>query len=186
MIEVWRPVVGHGDAYEVSDHGRVRSVDRTLPDGRRWKARPISLHRTADGHAAVNLTMPKSVRLVHHLVLESFVGPRPDGAEGLHWDDDGENNHVNNLRWGTRSENLTDAVRNERHKWAKRTHCAHKHLLRTPNLVRADLSRDNRRRCLACSRARHSLSARGLPFDVAVADNNYSRIMKEASNALPN
>ena len=30
-VEVWRPVVGYEGKYEVSNFGRVRSLDRTVP-----------------------------------------------------------------------------------------------------------------------------------------------------------
>jgi HNH endonuclease len=49
---------------------------------------------------------------VHVLVLTAFVGPSPPGCEGLHGDDNPTNNDISNLRWGTRSDNLHDAVRN--------------------------------------------------------------------------
>jgi HNH endonuclease len=51
-------------------------------------------------------------RAVHQLVLESFVGPRPDGALGCHWDDDHENNDLSNLRWCTPLANAHDRARN--------------------------------------------------------------------------
>jgi len=41
-------------------------------------------------------------------VLEAFVGPAPEGHEGLHGDGDPANNRLDNLRWGTRSENNID------------------------------------------------------------------------------
>jgi NADH:ubiquinone oxidoreductase subunit C len=42
---------------------------------------------------------------IHLLVLEAFVGPRPEGYEAAHLDDNSRNNHVSNLAWVTRSEN---------------------------------------------------------------------------------
>lgn len=48
---------------------------------------------------------------VHRLVLESFVGLRPDGTEALHRDGDRQNNVADNLRWGTHSENALDQRR---------------------------------------------------------------------------
>lgn len=48
-------------------------------------------------------------RAVHHLVLEAFVGPRPDGMEGLHAPNpDRTDNRLENLRWGTSAENTAD------------------------------------------------------------------------------
>jgi hypothetical protein len=52
--------------------------------------------------------------MVHHLVLELFVGPRPIGKFALHRDDDRSNNHVTNLYWGTAQENHRDRRRNGR------------------------------------------------------------------------
>jgi hypothetical protein len=49
---------------------------------------------------------------VHHAVLLTFVGPRPDGQIGLHGDDDPTNNAVENLSWGTRLDNAADRRRN--------------------------------------------------------------------------
>jgi hypothetical protein len=51
----------------------------------------------------------------HVLVLTMFVGPCPEGCEALHDDDVKTNNRVENLRWGTRSENMKDCVRNGTH-----------------------------------------------------------------------
>ncbi len=47
-------------------------------------------------------------REVHGIVLEAFVGPCPSGMECRHLDGDGTNNHISNLRWGTRKENAQD------------------------------------------------------------------------------
>lgn len=49
---------------------------------------------------------------VHHAVLLAFVGPRPEGAEARHLDDNPSNNTVGNLAWGTRVENVADKMRN--------------------------------------------------------------------------
>jgi hypothetical protein len=54
----------------------------------------------------------RETRPVHQLVLEAFVGPRPDGALGCHWDDDHENNDLSNLRWCTPLANAHDRARN--------------------------------------------------------------------------
>lgn len=76
---------------------------------------PGGTGRNRKGNVHVTLTrdgVSKSHR-VHLLVLEAFVGPRPTpDAVGLHFDDDIWNNRVDNLRWGTRSDNWHDAVRN--------------------------------------------------------------------------
>ena len=55
--------------------------------------------------------IPKT-RLLHHLVLEAFVGPCPEGMETCHENDISNDNRVENLRWGTRESNFRDRDRN--------------------------------------------------------------------------
>ena len=43
--------------------------------------------------------------LVHRLILETFVGPCPEGCQTLHLDNNPKNNHLDNLCWGTPKEN---------------------------------------------------------------------------------
>lgn len=50
-------------------------------------------------------------RRAHRLVLEAFVGPRPDGMECCHGDGNRTNNALSNLRWDTKKANSSDAVR---------------------------------------------------------------------------
>lgn len=47
---------------------------------------------------------------VHRLVLEAFVGPRPDGMMCRHLDGDRQNNRLDNLAWGTNAENQADRI----------------------------------------------------------------------------
>lgn len=65
------------------------------------------------GHLRVTLSHPrKSYYCVHALVLLAFVGPCPDGLECCHFPDrDPTNNQLTNLRYGTRQENHSDAVK---------------------------------------------------------------------------
>ncbi|MDP7729481.1 NUMOD4 motif-containing HNH endonuclease [Mycobacterium sp. TY813] len=133
--ERWLPVVGYEGLYEVSDMGRVRSVYRvvTLKNGRRRRApgRVLKLirHNGRGNHLVVSLfenNRGKQV-LVHHLVLDAFVGPRPEGMVCCHNDGDGSNNRVGNLRWDTYGENNLDLVRHGVHVWASKTHCPRGH-----------------------------------------------------------
>lgn len=49
----------------------------------------------------------------------SLRRPCPPGHEGLHGDDNGFNNRLSNLRWGTRLDNAMDMVRNGKRKGEK-------------------------------------------------------------------
>ena len=88
------------------------------------------------------------------LVLEAFVGPRPDGHECCHYDDDPMNNHLSNLRWDTRSANSFDAIRNGRHSTASKTRCKRQHDLTPDNVW---VSKDGRRFCRACWKVRRDM-----------------------------
>lgn len=129
--EQWRPVVGHEGSYEVSNLGHVRSVDRILSfkDGRARRARgrdlkPWAVRRT--GHLCVGLTSSRR-SLVHVLVLEAFVGPRPDGLVACHNNGIASDNRIDNLRWDTYGENNKDLVRHGTHWQTIKTHCPQGH-----------------------------------------------------------
>ena len=98
----WRAVVGFEGSFEVSDAGEVRSV-RTGLQRRKF--------RRASGHEAIYLVAGAVRRclMVHAMVLEAFVGPRPEGCVARHRDGVACNNGVGNLRWGTPLENSADA-----------------------------------------------------------------------------
>jgi hypothetical protein len=159
--EQWRPVPGYEGRYEVSDHGRVRSLDaycgnrfgtRTLRKGRMLKlavVQPQGYHsvQLADGHGSL-----KAVK-VHRLVLLAFRGKPPPGKpNGLHKDDDPANNHLENLRWGSYGDNTDDQVTNGNHVQARKKRDALGHLLVAPNLVESTAARGYRG-CLACKLA---------------------------------
>lgn len=62
---------------------------------------------------------------VHALILEVFVGARPEGMECRHLDGDPKNNQLTNLCWGTPKENSDDILRHGRRKRGE-THYRHK------------------------------------------------------------
>ena len=94
----WRAIPGF-PGYEVSDTGLVRSPNRLL-----------SLKPNNHGYCNVALWRDgkKVRRHVHNLVLEAFVGPRPEGQFGCHNDGVRTNNSLSNLRWDTASANQLD------------------------------------------------------------------------------
>jgi hypothetical protein len=155
----WLPVVGFEGLYEVSDTGLVRSLDRTITTVSRRglpyvQRRPGRLLRPGNnktsGHLHVCLS-GRNDRSVHVLVLEAFVGPRPLGMEARHADDDPTNNHLDNLSWGTRSQNSFDAIRNGRHFQVRKTHCKWGHPLEGANMR---LDSRGYRHCVECCRRR--------------------------------
>ena len=110
MSEKWKPVVGYEDLYKVSNQGRVRSLDRVSSDGSRRKGRLLNPRGMKHLFVTLSRNGVKAQPYVHRLVLEAFSGAAPVGTVGCHRDDDTQNNMLENLYWGTYSENLTDAV----------------------------------------------------------------------------
>jgi len=121
-VESWRTIPGHEGQYEVSDQGRVRSLPhrvRVVPHGveatRLSPGRVLKPGTKPSGHVSVALGKRNS-RDVHRLVCLAFKGPCPDGLEVLHLNHDPSDNRLENLRYGTRSENLKmDYDRGARH-----------------------------------------------------------------------
>lgn len=113
-LERWKPIPSE-PGYEVSDLGRVRSVDRNINttngQNRFYRGRLLKPGQTGSGHMTVACGKGNS-RYVHVLILEAFVGPCPAGMESLHANDVAWDNRLDNLRWGTRSENMYEAYRN--------------------------------------------------------------------------
>jgi hypothetical protein len=112
--EKWRKVVGW-EGYEVSSKGRVRSVDRTIRDryGKpiRLLGKMLSPNSDPDGYLLVALcnTGRRRTRKIHHLVLEAFIGPRPNAASTCrHINGNRADNSAANLAWGTQEENDLD------------------------------------------------------------------------------
>ena len=121
LMETWKPIPGWEDSYAASDLGRIKSLARVVM---RRSGRPLSIKErilrpapNVHGHLTVALSIdgkPKT-RPVHSLVAAAFLGPRPDGKEVCHGDGDQLNNQITNLRYGTRKENVADAMKHGTH-----------------------------------------------------------------------
>lgn len=185
-METWRPAVGFEKFYEISDQGRVRSLDR-LVRRRGWAiltGKVLGQYPNNKGRLMVTLCGENGARrraLVHHLVLEAFEGPRPEGQEGCHDNGNHTDNRRENLRWDTHQENCHDMRDHGTVYQLNRTHCPQRHEYLPKNLVPSALKNGNRA-CLACSRAKAALQkARKNGADIGtlaeVSDGYYQRIL---------
>ena len=95
--ELWRPVVGYEGLYEVSDWGRVKSLNyrRTGKEGilKSWP--------DDEGYLQVNLFKKgkRETNKVHIFVMRAFNGECPEGYEVDHIDWNPENNMLDNLSY---------------------------------------------------------------------------------------
>lgn len=113
--ETWKPITGHESSYQVSNTGKVRSLTRsvTRANGRRQTVHARTLRPIRPGgYCQVQLWGEGAYesRYVHCLVMEEFVGPKPEGMEVNHIDGDLTNNAVRNLEYITHAENMRHAV----------------------------------------------------------------------------
>lgn len=187
VSERWKPVMGFHDIYEVSDHGRVRSLDRTgwdrLGRKRTFHGRVLAAalsRRHKRLYVALCMDGRQCTQMVHRLVLTAFVGPCPPGLEGCHSNGIATDNRLVNLRWDTHEANIQDLVRHGMHPKRQRTVCPLHHRLVPPNLIAAMISKGHRA-CLACDRGRGDVRyarRRGRDCDLRVAaDAHYAKIM---------
>lgn len=166
--ERWLPVADY-PGYEISDHGQAQSLDREVMSRwgtpKRLKGRTLSqsLVGGSEGHRYWSVTLyrdgkPKQA-MIHVLMLEAFVSPRPDGLQGCHDDDDPNHNLLGNLYWGTPSQNGHDAVRNQRNQKANATECPQHHPYDEANTY--IIPSTGHRMCRACVRAKSKGNANG-------------------------
>lgn len=157
-IEQWQPIVGYEDAYEVSDRGRVRSVDRYVSNGnglRLAAGRVLSIYH--GGHySQVRLKTDGngSTKNVHALMASAFLGPCPEGREVCHNNGQHHDNRIENLRYDTHSANQYDTVRLTGTAWTRRTHCKNNHEFTPENTIQRVGAGESGRRCLTCQRER--------------------------------
>ena len=117
VVEEWRPIAGYEGIYEVSNLGRVRSLDRYV------------VHKTIDKknytrHIKGSILSPiinsknkyltvglhdggrRIAAYVHRLVAETFIPNPYNMPEVNHKDEDKNNNKVDNLEWCDRAYNM--------------------------------------------------------------------------------
>ena len=113
--EIWVPGAGYKGSYEVSNLGRVRSLDRVVTDGSRRAGRILApaTDGRGDGYKRVGLHLNGKCRMaqVHRLVAAAFLDRDPERHHVNHKDGNPSNNQADNLEWVTSSENLLHASR---------------------------------------------------------------------------
>lgn len=109
--EIWKDVVGYEGLYQVSNLGRVKSLERTestIRGGRYIKERILSPSAGKARYYSVPLTKDKKRRTsqIHRLVADAFLS-NPCGYPCVnHKDGNCLNNQVDNLEWCTQDYNV--------------------------------------------------------------------------------
>ncbi len=118
----WRPLTDYEGNYEVSYKGRIRSLDRRVEKLCRWggthfrryKGKILKPTSDSRGYLMVSVGFKQHVK-VHRAVAAAFIGSRPVGQDVRHRDGCRTNNRADNLLYGTRSQNIFDAVQHGTH-----------------------------------------------------------------------
>lgn len=121
MKEVWKDIKGYEGLYQVSNLGRVRSLNKNTITYNRWgkfertvKGRILRINQNKLGYCYINLYKEHrcSKFKVHRLVANAFIPSQKDKLEVNHIDGNKTNNKINNLEWCNRSENMKHAIKN--------------------------------------------------------------------------
>lgn len=116
MDEIWRDIEGYKGLYQVSDQGRIRSLDRIVAHSRygykTLKGRLLRPTKNGDGYFYINLYKDNHEKKykTHRLVAQAFI-PNPENKEEVdHINTKRDDNRVENLRWATKLENNRNSL----------------------------------------------------------------------------
>ena len=119
MTEIWKDIEGYDHKYQVSNLGRIRSVDHYGPHGgfiknqKLYKGRIIKPYTTKNGYMRAHIKKYKDIS-VHREVAKAFVPGYFEGAEVNHKDENRMNNRWDNLEWVSHKDNMNYGTRTAR------------------------------------------------------------------------
>ena len=114
--EEWRPIKDFEGLYEVSNMGRIRSIERsvTYSSGRtiHWKGKILSQKQSNNGYLKVGLFKDgKGYNLYTHRIVATMFVDNPDSKKYVdHINCERKDNRSANLKWCTVSENINNPI----------------------------------------------------------------------------
>lgn len=114
--EIWKDIEGYEGLYQVSNMGRVRSLDRKDKNGQFRNGRVLAGRDDGHGYHTVALYRDGNAKnwLIHRLVAKAFLDNPSNLPEVNHKDENKANNAVSNLEWCTAFYNNTYNGRHKR------------------------------------------------------------------------
>lgn len=113
--EIWLDILGYEGLYQISNSGRVKSLERMIKHKYYYRIHKVRILKTGIVNGYKRLTLVKDgtnyYKLVHRLVIESFIANPENKPQTNHKNGIKTDNKVENLEWVTRSENMIHAYK---------------------------------------------------------------------------
>jgi hypothetical protein len=117
MEEIWKDIQGFEGLYQVSNLGRVKSLDCCVKNGnglRTVHGKILKPYKSSNGYLFVGLGRKKRHASVHRLVAKAFVNNHHNMPDVNHKDENKSNNIYTNLEWCNHSYNALYGTCQER------------------------------------------------------------------------
>jgi hypothetical protein len=114
--EVWSPIIGYEELYQVSNYGRVKALERRVYSQKRnFVYKPLILKASLGkrGYFEIKLCLnyTSKSKKIHRLIAEYFI-PNPEKKPQVnHIDGNKLNNEISNLEWVNNRENSCHRVK---------------------------------------------------------------------------
>ena len=128
--EVWKDVIGYEGAYQVSNYGRVKSLERKIlfmskygeMEERMQYARIKKINDNGRGYKSCPLLKDnkQKMKYIHIIVAQAFIPNLKNLPQINHKDENKANNCVDNLEWCDARYNVTYGTARKRHKKTRR------------------------------------------------------------------
>lgn len=109
MQEIWKDIENYEGIYQVSNLGRVRSLNYRNTN----KIKLLSVHTNTKGYLDAHLAKNGISHhcVIHRLVAKAFISNPNNLPQVNHIDGNKKNNCINNLEWCNNSQNMKHAYK---------------------------------------------------------------------------